>query len=84
MKTPVISLDPGALDVPQLVNRKTAAAAVQVHPNTISNLAARGLLPAYRIGARCVRYNLADVFALFTPYVGGEFGVWQNTVGVKK
>jgi hypothetical protein len=78
MKVPTISLAPGALYGPQLVNRKEAAKAVQVHPNTISNAATRGQLRAYRYGARCVRYDLADVYALFTPYVAGEFGVWQT------
>jgi hypothetical protein len=78
MNVPIIPLDPGALYGPQLVNRNKAAKAVGVHPNTISNATARGQLRAYRYGARCVRYDLADVYALFTPYVGGEFGVWQT------
>jgi hypothetical protein len=78
MNIPIVPLDPGGLYGPQLVSRKKAAEAVQVHPNTISNATARGQLRAYRYGARCVRYDLADVYALFTPYVGGEFGVWQT------
>ena len=78
MKVPSIPLDPGALSAPQIVSVKVAAAAVGVHPNTLRNAATRGQLRAYRYGARCVRYDLADVYALFTPYVAGEFGVWQT------
>ena len=78
MFVPTISLDSGALTAPQIVSVRVAAAAVGVHPNTLRNAVARGHLNAHRYGARCVRYDLADVYALFTPYVGGEFGLCQT------
>ncbi len=69
-------------DVPQLVKITTGARLVDVHPNTIRNAISRGDLKAVRYGARAIRIDVADLLALFTPYVGGEYGVWQS-VGVR-
>jgi excisionase family DNA binding protein len=68
--------------LPQLVKPRTAAKIADVHLNTIYNAIYRGDLPAYRYGARAIRIDVADLLALFTPYVGGEYGVWQS-VGVR-
>jgi len=65
-------------EFPTMVAPRTAAQIVNVHTNTIYNAIARGDLKASRYGARCIRINVADLLALFTPYVGGEFGVWQT------
>lgn len=67
---------------PQLVKPRTAARIADVHLNTIYNAIYRGDLKAYRYGARAIRIDVADLLALFTPYVGGEYGVWQS-VGVR-
>jgi hypothetical protein len=69
-------------DGPQLVKIATGARLVDVHPNTLRNAIARGDLKAVRYGARAIRIDVADLLALFTPYVGGEYGVWQS-VGVR-
>jgi excisionase family DNA binding protein len=53
-----------------------AAAQLQVHPNTIRNFILRGDLKAERIG-RLIRIRQANIDALLTPFVGGEFGVWK-------
>ena len=66
----------------QLVKITTGARLVDVHPNTVRNAIYRGDLKAYRYGARAIRIDVADLLALFTPYVGGEYGVWQS-VGVR-
>ena len=63
---------------PQMVKPRTAAEMVGLHPNTIYNAIYRGDLKAYRYGARAIRINVADLLALFTPYVGGEYGVWKS------
>ncbi len=54
-----------------------AADLVGVHPNTIRNLLLRGELYGERIGKRIIRIRKSDLDALFTPFVGGEFGVWK-------
>lgn len=54
-----------------------AAELVGVHPNTIRNLLIRGELNGERIGKRIIRIRKSDLDALFTPFVGGEFGVWK-------
>jgi excisionase family DNA binding protein len=56
---------------------KEAALRKKLHPNTIRNWIAQGLLPAHRIGERLVRINKADLDALATPIVGGEQG-WNR------
>jgi excisionase family DNA binding protein len=55
---------------------KEAAEQLKVHPNSIRNYLLRGDLQAERIG-RLIRIRQADIDALLTPYVGGEFGVWK-------
>ena len=53
-----------------------AADKLHLHPNTIRNAIARGDLKADRIG-RSIRITSENLEALFTPYAGGEFGVWK-------
>jgi excisionase family DNA binding protein len=60
------------------VSIKRAAELVGVHENTIRNLLMRGELNAERIGKRIIRIRKSDLDALFTPFVGGEFGVWAK------
>ena len=55
---------------------KQAAELLQVHQNTIRNMILRGDLKAERIG-RLIRIRQANIDALLTPFVGGEFGVWK-------
>lgn len=63
---------------PERVTINQAATLAQVHPNTIRNMIASGQLQASRIGARIIRINKSDLDALFTPVVGGEYGVWNR------
>jgi excisionase family DNA binding protein len=60
---------------------KQAAEVKGLHPNTIRNCIRDGRLPAVRLGARVIRVNSKDLEALFTPYQGGEYGVWRGQVG---
>lgn len=62
----------------ELLTIKEAAESCNVHPNTIRNLIQRGELPAQRIGARIIRISSTDLFSLFTPYAGGEYGSWNS------
>ena len=55
---------------------KETAAQLKLHPNTIRNMILRGDLKAERVG-RLIRIRQANIDALLTPYVGGEFGVWK-------
>jgi excisionase family DNA binding protein len=57
---------------------REAAELLTVHENTIRNLIARGDLKAERIGKGIIRIRQAELDALFTPYVAGEFGVWAK------
>jgi excisionase family DNA binding protein len=82
MSIPVSKPPAESPGLPQLVKPRTAALIVDVHQNTIYNAIYRGDLKAYRYGARAIRIDVADLLALFTPYVGGEYGVWQS-VGVR-
>jgi excisionase family DNA binding protein len=59
-----------------LVTIKQAAEQLQVHQNTIRAWILRGDLKAERVG-RIIRIRQANLDALFTPFVGGEFGVWN-------
>jgi excisionase family DNA binding protein len=54
-----------------------AAIDAGVHKNTIRNLIKSGKLKAERIGSRIIRIQEQDLNELFTPYEGGEFGVWK-------
>jgi len=56
--------------MPQLASLNVAAEFAQVHPRTLRRYIAAGLLPAYRLGPRLVKVDLADVEALFVP-IGG-------------
>lgn len=49
-----------------------------VHQNTIRNRIADKTLPAMRLGRNIIRINQADLDAIFTPYRGGEFGIWSQ------
>lgn len=49
-----------------------------VHPNTIRNAIKAGKLPAHRLGRNIIRISQADLDTLFTPYQGGEYGIWAN------
>jgi excisionase family DNA binding protein len=57
---------------------KQSAARIGVSENTIRNYLMRGELHGERIGARIIRIRKSDLDALFTPFVGGEFGVWAK------
>ena len=57
---------------------KQAAEILKLHPNSVRNLITRGDLKAERIGKSIIRIRQADIDALFTPYVAGEFGVWAS------
>ena len=54
-----------------------AAEILGVHENTIRNLLLRGDLYGERIGKRIIRIRKSDLEGLFTPFVGGEHGVWK-------
>ncbi|CAA0129305.1 Uncharacterised protein [Mycolicibacterium vanbaalenii] len=43
-----------------------AAQYAVVHPNTIDNWVAAGLIRAYKLGPRLVRYDLAEIDAMST------------------
>lgn len=55
---------------------KQTAAQLQVSQGTIRNWLLNGTLKAERIG-RLIRIRQANIDALLTPFVGGEFGVWK-------
>lgn len=57
---------------------REAAELLNVHENTIRNLITRGNLKAERIGKGIIRIRQAEIEALFTPYIAGEFGVWAK------
>jgi excisionase family DNA binding protein len=61
-----------------LLSVQECAACKNIHKNTVWNKIRNGELPAVRIGARIVRVKRSDLDALFTPYVGGEFGRWAK------
>ena len=56
-----ISQHKGAL---QLLSRKQVAEIAGVHPGTVKRWERRGLLKAYRINSRVVRYERHDVMEL--------------------
>ena len=63
---------------PNWLSISQAAEQFGVHKNTIRNLIGRGELPASRIGERIIRISEADLLALFTPYVRGEYSSWNK------
>jgi len=63
--------------VPTYVTIQQGAERFNCHPNTIRNRIKDESLPAVRLGRNIIRINLADLEALFTPYKGGEFGIWS-------
>lgn len=63
---------------PEWLTVRDAAEKVGVHTNTIRNKIATGELKASRIGLRIIRIAPSDLDALFTPVIGGEFGVWNR------
>jgi excisionase family DNA binding protein len=49
-------------EVPQLLTLKEACALLKVHPNTLRQWDAKGILPAIRIGTKRVRrYRKEDI-----------------------
>ena len=64
-------------NIPTSLSIAQAAEIKGVHKNTIRNRIKDGSLPAVRLGRNIIRINLADLEALFTPYKGGEFGIWS-------
>jgi excisionase family DNA binding protein len=63
---------------PAMLSIGDAAEEAAVHPNTIRKLIREGKLPAYRFGERNIRINAADLQALFTPVVAGEYSAWNR------
>lgn len=61
-----------------LLTIKEAAQIARLHPNSIRNAITQGRLEAVRIG-RNIRISEQELLNLFTPYLGGEFGVWQKS-----
>lgn len=59
-----------------LLTINESAEYLKLSPNTIRNFILRGTLKAERVG-RSIRIQKANIDALLTPYVGGEFGVWK-------
>lgn len=62
---------------PASLSIKQCAESKGVHENTIRNRIKDGSLPAERLGRNIIRIKPADLEALFTPYKGGEFGIWS-------
>jgi excisionase family DNA binding protein len=60
------------------ISIKQASTLTGLHTNTIRTYIRLGKLKAVRIGARVIKIEQAELENLFTPYVGGEFGVWSN------
>lgn len=58
---------------PKLTQREVAEY-LNVTDRTVRNFVSRGLLPAYRVGGRVVRFDARDVEALLRPIptVGGD------------
>jgi excisionase family DNA binding protein len=61
-----------------LLSITKSAELVGVHPNTIRNRINEGKLPAIRSGRNIIRIKQTDLESLFTPYRGGEFGIWTQ------
>lgn len=65
-------------DPQRLITIQEAALRCGVHKNTLRNWILEGKLKAVRIGARIVRIDPAELDALTTPYVGGEYSTWNR------
>lgn len=63
---------------PKYISIKQASTLTGLHANTIRTYIRLGKLKAVRIGARVIKIEQTELENLFTPYVGGEFGVWSN------
>jgi excisionase family DNA binding protein len=63
---------------PVMLSIGDAAELYAVHQNTIRSLIKTGKLPAVRLGERVIRINAADLQALFTPVVAGEYSAWNR------
>jgi excisionase family DNA binding protein len=61
-----------------LISINEAALVCGVHKNTIRSYIKTGKLPAVRLGERNIRINAADLQALFTPVVAGEYSAWNR------
>jgi hypothetical protein len=44
-----------------LLKKGEVAKWLSIQPRGVESLTARGILPAIRIGAKCVRYNKSDI-----------------------
>lgn len=73
------------MELPIMSNAETALLSIKqsaeikgVHPNTIRNAIKSGKLPACRFGRNLIRIRQSDLDGLFTPYQGGEFGIWSR------
>jgi excisionase family DNA binding protein len=52
-------------NIPELITLKEACEILKVHPNTLRQWDAKGILPAIRIGAkRAYRYRKQDILKL--------------------
>jgi excisionase family DNA binding protein len=54
-------------DLPTFLSQDQAERLLGVGPTFLGDLVARGDLPAFRLGTRTVRFELADVLALLKP-----------------
>ena len=55
----------------QLISRKTAAELMDVHPNHIDALIARGDLTAVHLGSRCKRIPMESIRKFLSHHVNG-------------
>lgn len=53
-------------EVPALTTEDVAAR-LKLHPRTVLRMAARGTLPAVKLGRRTVRFNQADIDRIMSP-----------------
>jgi hypothetical protein len=65
---------PSVHDDPALLKRPQLARAINVSPRTIDNFVARKIIPAIRISARCVRFDLGAVLRALKRFEVKEAG----------